>query len=199
MTAQARVQARKAFLTYQHTEKIPNFNLQEFYHFLLEIPNVTTVTVGQEKYPNEEGYHCHCQLLFCKKVTYKLHKFTYEGIVPYNEQYRSNAKGEVVRVHKYCIKDGLFFTNYTEDSIAGKDSGWTEIMQSNTREEALEIFNRTSPRDAILSRRQFDYWADCNFKILAEPYVPRPYMYTVPDTLSHWVATELYPGKLSIF
>lgn len=185
--------AKKAFLTYQHCEVIVNFDKLNLRAFLFLLPNIETVTVGQEIYPTEPGFHCHVLLTFKEKTKFNFVRFDYLGITPYNENFRSSSKAEILRVYEYCIKDGCFTSTYTPPE-PGNISNWASIAAAETREEALSLLLKHYPRDAVLQRRNFDYWAERNYEVLREPYVGGDFEFDVPPVVQEWVESE-FSGK----
>lgn len=184
--------AVKAFLTYQHCEDIEDFSKEALFDFLFALPNVKDCTVGQENYPTEEGFHCHCLLLFNKKTKLPFSAFDYHGKSPFNQNFRSNSRAEVQRVREYCKKEGNFCESGFEDSTTPTESHWASIATATTRDAALTLLTEHYPRDAVLQRRNFDYWAEVHFKPPEVPFVSPPtYQFDPPPELSDWADTQL--------
>lgn len=196
MVRNSQTQTQKLFLTYQHLERVPEYTLADLNSYLTSLPNVKSVTVGQENYPSEPGFHVHCLIVFSLRVTFETSRLTYHAIVPFSQQFRGRGKAELLRVHEYCIKDGVFLDSFEVEEDKGE--GWRNIAASNTKEEALEIFNTSYPRDAILQRRNFDYWCSQKFAVLEAPYVAGAEVFNVPDVVSRWCEDQL-PGKHFFF
>ena len=183
--------AIKVFLTYQHCEKIENFSKDSLFTFLQSLSNAKDVTVGQENYPTEEGFHCHCLVTFNKKTRLPFTSFIYHGITPFNQNFRGNSRGEVQRVRTYCKKEGNFMETDWEDCDSST-SKWGEILAAPTRESAVALLVEHYPRDAVLQRRNFDYWADARFRAVEVPYVSPPtYQFDIPPELSDWYNEQL--------
>lgn len=178
--------AVKVFLTYQHVETIQDFSKHSLFTFLQSLPNVKDVTVGQEKYPTEEGFHCHCLCTFTKKTKLPFTAFDYHGKSPFNQNFRGNSRGEVQRVRQYCKKEGDYLETDWENGDSST-SKWAEIVAAPTRDSALSLLVEHYPRDAVLQRRNFDYWADARFRVVEVPYVSPPtYEFNIPPSLSTW-------------
>lgn len=186
-------QARKAFLTYQHCETITAFTKEHLNNCLLNLPGIESVTVGQENYPTEEGFHCHVLLVFREKQKFLFEKFNYFGVVPFNENFRSQARAEVERVYKYCIKDANFISNYSPR--LAPENHWQSIADAESKEAALALLQQFYPRDAILQRRNFDYWAERAYPVVEQPYVGGTFDFNVPPVVQTWVESEL-PGTV---
>lgn len=185
-----RFEAKKVFLTYQHIEREPTLNLETLLTFFTaSLPELESHTLGLEDYPTETGQHIHVLLRFSRKERFPFDRFNFGTIVPFNEAFRGGARKDILAVHRYCIKDGTFLTNFTApDSQTNK---WPDILASATKEEALEIFIANYPRDAVLSRRHFDYWTDVHFKPLPIPYIAREGFVNIPDVLLQWREEQL--------
>lgn len=193
MVRESRFEATKVFLTYQHIEREPSLNNESLKsHFNLVLPPLLSYTIGTESYPSEPGEHIHVLLRFTKKERFLSSLFTFLSIVPYSEKFRGHSKKDVLAVHVYCKKEGAFITNVEDTDFETKSNQrWSEILQAPTRDEATSIFQSAYPRDAILSRRQFDYWADLVFKVIPPAFIPREGFINIPDVLSSWYETNV--------
>lgn len=183
----SRIQGKKCFLTYQHTEKDSSFTLANLLQFFqLRFPDLHSYSLGLEQYPNEEGTHIHCLLVFAKKETVYLNTLTYCQTVPFNKAFTGHKKKDVLAVHRYCVKNGEYLSNLDEDAYTSKESKWSDILSASTKEEAVAQLCLHYPRDAILSRRNFDYWAEQHFKVIPPPFDPGEKEFTCPEVLQEW-------------
>lgn len=192
-----RFDATKAFLTYQHIETEALFTKENLLAYYVEtLPPLKSFTIGRELYPNEPGYHMHVLLVFQCGQRFSFDKFRFLGINPFNQRFHSHSKQSLIKTHAYCSKEEDFISDFDESEYtsSSKESHWRQILNANSREEAYAILQTEYPRDAVLQKRQFDYWADGHFTVPEVPYPQGTNPFKIPDLVSKW-REDNFPGK----
>lgn len=149
----SKFRARKFLLTYPKC----NESKESLMKFLKEINKTKFVRVCSELH--EDGTpHLHAVVAFEELFRTSERGFDFNGNHP-NIQIVGKKKDDWVRVVDYVGKDD----DYIEE---GRDPfprqfQFTDIIECTSRDEAWELLKTNRPRDAVLNKRNFDYYLVC--------------------------------------
>lgn len=186
----ARLKASAVFLTYSQVGDASRDDLVEFF---IGIPFVTGGIACVELH-EDGGRHFHAWLDLKSQSTFTPTRFDFNQLHPNVIITPGNKKSDACQNRiKYCQKDGDFVTfpnGYELPSKTVADTTWLDVINAESREDALALLATNKPRDAVINARQIDYFLDKKFGEKIKVYEPaflRDSFTRVPEILDEYV------------
>jgi len=161
-----------------------NFDLVDLQDFLQKLPDYKYSLVSSEKH-TDNSLHRHAIIYFSKRQRLSSSFFDFQERHP-NIKPVGKKLTDWTNCVTYVKKDGDFL----ESGIPRHErSVWSQVVNAQTRNEALELLRQEKPRDFILQRRNIEYYLDTVLPVQEGPsYSGRSLNeFILPDSLQDWI------------
>lgn len=161
-----------------------DFPLEDLQTFFKSLQDYKYSLISSEKH--EDGsLHRHAVIYFAKRQRLCEKYFDFNDRHP-NIKPVGKRKTDWNNCVKYVKKDGEFLEDGNPRHEA---SVWTEIANSTSRDDALQLLKAEKPRDFVLQQRNIDYFLDKVFPVReTSSFQPRSIdEFVLPDSLQEWV------------
>lgn len=149
----SKLQARKFLLTYPKCDETK----ESLKDFLNGIKKTKFVRVCKELHQDGDA-HLHAVVAFESLLQTNERGFDFNGNHP-NIKIIGKKKDDWIRVLDYVAKDGDYIDE-GHDTFS-RQFEFHDIIECASREEAWEMLKSNRPRDAVLNKRNFDYYLVC--------------------------------------
>lgn len=178
-----RINAKAFILTYPRAGDIGLRALRD--HFVTKYTDILGLRAARELHEDGEP-HYHVVFHMPKPISSRNERvFDYDGHHP-----NIQATRDLPAAYKYLIKDGDYL-DYGDIPLDDK-AEWIDVINANSKEEALALAKRKSPRDYVLHYDRILSFCEQHFTNKQIPYSPEEREFNrLPDQLSRWCAQRL--------